>query len=442
MREKQWKAVRGSMKIERYKSYITWFYILASFWGIPVYNLGTYDSIGQRKVEVFFLIAGLTLIFYIIVSLIADMKSGDTHVRKKPSFSKTDTAMIIFLCSAAISFAMSEYKEEAAYGIPGFGMGGLSIAVMVLSYFLISRCFVEKEWLYHLIAASAVFPTLLACINRMGYDPLGLYDPGEDPISNLYVSTFGNYSWFSQYLIMIIPLVLYILFTTESIMVKSLYAVYLAVCIWALVVAGTSMAVLAVVITVLAFLLMWLYDRKDRSAGSDKRVKNMATALIVVLYLAYFAFIFFCSRDDFGNGRGYFWGISADLFKELPFIGQIIGVGPDCYMCAVNEYIAVHGEEAARFTEMTQGLALTSSHSEYFDYLINMGIFGCLSYLVVIVFAVRRFLEDGIGNRAKEIAMLCSMAYLIYATANFSTVMSTPYFFICLGILGCKAPGD
>ena len=89
------------------------------------------------------------------------------------------------------------------------------------------------------------------------------------------------------------------------------------------------------------------------------------------------------------------------------------------------------GEFNARFN----GLALTSAHSEYLDYLVCTGIMGLMAYLYVIFRVIERFLQTGLGKKDREIAFIAVISYMIYAFANFSMVCATPMFFILMGMV-------
>ena len=433
--------------MDRAKNYIAWFYILALFFVIPVYNAGSFMGITQRKVEAFFFIAAITVIAYGITTIFYDLKVKKDD--KKPetkmkntgllaqwsNFLALDGAMLLFLVTAVISTIFSDYRKESIYGVTGFGTGLVAIFVYVASYFLISRYLKPKMELFYLIVLSSVIPVAIAIINRLGADPLGFYLEGENISTHQFVSTIGNYGWFSAFLVLIITVEIYLVVTEEKRILRIALAVYLVVCLIAIVLAGNS---LGKGLTVLAFALVALIKKFKVKAETKKSLIRLSPVLIICLCIAYGAFIIVMGNgnmDSFGNGRGYIWRLSLELYKSLPVGNKITGVGPNCFMYAWNDYMAMHPSLIAEFTEHFEDLALTSAHSEYFDYLINNGILGFLSYVAVIIMLIRNFLKQGFGCRAKEISMLCCVIYLLYMLLNFSIVCATPYFFIFMGIV-------
>ena len=141
-------------------------------------------------------------------------------------------------------------------------------------------------------------------------------------------------------------------------------------------------------------------------------------------------------RPDMANGRGHIWGLSVSLLKSLPLWRMFTGVGPNCYMYALNDYLAVHTEDATAFAERFRGLALTSAHSELFDYLINMGVFGLLTYVGFVASLIGSYLNGKIvRSTGADISFVCIISYVIYSAFNFSIICATPMFFICCALL-------
>jgi len=416
--------------MKKYKSYIALFYVLAVFFIIPIYNRGTYDNISVHKTDVFLFLCGMTLVFYVIASVIEDLQKKDTESVRKKIFSKTDISMAVFGGVILISALLSNSIKESVYGVPGFGMGALALGLMVLSFFYISRYFAYTRWVIHVIVVSSTIPTILAIINRMGFDPLIMFEGGTNPQNKLYVSTFGNYGWYSEYMSVIIPIAIYMFFMTKINTEKILYGIFLAASGLAMVFCGTTMLYFSIAVALL-FTLKRKYMPKKRLLP-----KGTIPLILCAVMVIYFAVIYFIGKNpDFANGRGFIWKLSFDLYGSLSFKDKLIGVGPNRFMYAVNDYLAQKPEIASAFKARFNDLALTSSHSEYLDYLICTGIFGLVSYLYMLFCVIERYLQVGVGKRDKEIAFVAVISYMVYSFGNFSMVCATPMFFILLGMV-------
>ncbi|MBO4913335.1 MAG: O-antigen ligase family protein [Butyrivibrio sp.] len=416
--------------MKKYKNYVALFYVLSVFFVIPIYNKGTYDNISVHKTDAYLFLCGVTLILYVITSVIEDLQKINDESLRKRTFSEVDIAMAVFGGLVLISALISKSVKESMYGVPGFGMGALAICLMILSFFFISRYYFYNNWVMHIIVASSVLPTILAIMNRMGFDPLSMFSNGGDPQNGLYVSTFGNYGWYSEYMAVIIPIAVYMVFMTKDKMERLLYGLYIVLVIFAIISCGTTMMLISALIAVMfAFKRKFLPDRKIVDV-------KFVPWIVVGVMLVYLVCVLLISRNgDLANGRGYIWKLSFDLYGSLPFDKKLIGVGPNRFMYALNEYFEAHPEAMGEFNARFNGLALTSAHSEYLDYLVCTGIMGLMAYLYVIFRVVERFLQTGLGKKDREIAFIAVISYMIYAFANFSMVCATPMFFILMGMV-------
>ena len=421
--------------VEKGKSILAWSYIMAMFFVIPLYHRGTYDSISQRKVEAFYFIGIVALALYFIISIAVDFRNNyESDKKEMTGLSTTDVAMIVFGASSVLAFAFSSYRKEALYGVPGFGMGLLTVVLMILSYFLISRNLILNDMIFHFITLSSIPSVFIAIVNRLGYDPLHLYPEGSDTKTHLYVSTFGNYSVFSEYLTFIIPVVLCMLILSKRNAIRIFYAVYLVILLWAIRLAGTGMLYLSIA-SVIVFLILNKFCSKNGRI-TDLLIRTM----LILLPVVYCIFILFGSgKDSFANDRGYIWKLSVDLYKNLSPFKKIVGVGPNCYMYAFDDYLVLHPALIDEVNERFRYLALTSAHSDYFDYLINTGLFGLISYFTMIGMVIRRFYKREHRSLATIISMACMVSYLTYTMINFSIICATPYLYIFMGIVSSES---
>lgn len=416
--------------MKKYKNYVALFYVLSVFFVIPIYNKGTYENISVHKTDAYLFLCGITLVLYVITSVIDDLQKINDKSLRKRTFSKVDVAMAIFGGVVLLSTLLSDSIKESVYGVPGFGMGALTIILMILSFFFISRYYFYNTWVVHVIVASSVLPTILAILNRLGFDPLSMFSSGNEAQNSLYVSTFGNYGWYSEYMAVIVPISVYMLFMTKDKLERILYGAHVALVLFAIISCGTTMMLVSALIAVLfAFKRKFLPDQKI----VDEKAAPWIVAGVMLVYLV--CVLFISRNGDLANGRGYIWKLSFDLYGSLPLNKKIIGVGPNRYMYALKDYIAAKPEAAAEFVSRFNGLALTSAHSEYLDYLICTGFHGLMAYLYMIFRVVERFLQTGLGKKDREIAFIAAVSYMAYSFANFSMVCATPMFFILLGMV-------
>ena len=120
--------------------------------------------------------------------------------------SLTDKLVLLYTLSLVLSSVVSSYKDELLWGYQGWNMGLASQFLFVCLYFILSRFFDTADLRFFtfaaMIASSGVF--LIAILQRLGADVFHLY---TDSINRLlYLSTIGQASWFSSYMILFVSL--------------------------------------------------------------------------------------------------------------------------------------------------------------------------------------------------------------------------------------------
>ena len=149
--------------------------------------------------------------------------------------------------------------------------------------------------------------------------------------------------------------------------------------------------------------------------------------------------IFFCrdwflshTNNDLGltSGRTYIWDYVMDGYKEFPILNKIFGLGQE----TMREYCLTHNvqEYYAKFKSI-----LDAAHCEYLHYLFTLGIFGAVSYFIMLIsFLVSAF------KWAKKNPMLYGMLgfVAVYATQAIVSIAEpavTPFLFLMISI-GCS----
>ena len=162
--------------------------------------------------------------------------------------------------------------------------------------------------------------------------------------------------------------------------------------------------------------------------------------------------------ESFGNGRGFIWGIFAADFKSLPIWRKVIGAGPDCFFTCSMSIPGIKDLLTARYGD----LLLTNAHNVIMTDLINTGILGALCELALYGAFMHRCLKgrsacaesrrskgadsssfaqaaNGDGDGALYTAgILCLLSYAAYHMLSFEQVLSVPFLYLLMGIIGRK----
>lgn len=198
---------------------LTLFYLAVVVLALPFYydRKTGYGTIGTTK-SVFFRTWGfrlapyMTVLFliYLLAALVCKMreKKGQKGVwvslpRKiRSSLTLTDRFAIGYALVLCASYCLTDYRETALLGAPGWYMGLLPNLVLLGSYFAISRLLTKrlcKGLLCALLAASFVV-FLLGILNRYRINPLHFEYAGRT-----YISTIGNINWYCGYWAVLFP---------------------------------------------------------------------------------------------------------------------------------------------------------------------------------------------------------------------------------------------
>lgn len=138
----------------------------------------------------------------------------------------------------------------------------------------------------------------------------------------------------------------------------------------------------------------------------------------------------FLFDGSWGSRRGSTWRDGLLIYQTLSLRERLFGVGQDCF--SIYGYSVP--ELAARFTEEWPSSRLTNAHNECITFLVDLGVFGMLSFIGIIFSSFKRLVE-----KAKE-APVCYMfaasllSYFFHNQFSFSQVMNIPYIFLMLGL--------
>ncbi len=134
--------------------------------------------------------------------------------------------------------------------------------------------------------------------------------------------------------------------------------------------------------------------------------------------------------DLWGNGRGFAWKYTFDMWKEMSLLQKCFGVGPDGYSFFAKSIPAL----LEKMVGFWGNLVLTNAHNEYLTKLVDIGIFGLVSYLWMLISAVFLFIKDRKENKLLPAFALCVAAYAVHNLFCYEQICCTPFFYILMGM--------
>lgn len=188
----------------------------------------------------------------------------------------------------------------------------------------------------------------------------------------------------------------------------------------------------------------YLLSKKLGDKQSPKFIKIIAIILVIVCFLSvllpfiYFSFIdtstdlgsmskYLRLDDKWGTHRGYAWIRSVILFKNNGIKNALIGCGPDTFGQIMKENYRQDMLDR-------HGSVFDSAHNEYLNYLVTVGILGLAAYISVIASILIRGVKRCKNSEHLLIIIFVIISYCAQATFNLAQPITTPFFFLFLGM--------
>ena len=208
-------------------------YLCVFFLAMPLFYHNKYYDIGDFKYSMFMYITVSFLTFAFImlaVYLLTLFKEKKINLPSIKAFihslSLIDWFVIAYAAASILSFLLSPNRtgdfpvfylfggsaEHPVVNLPwegynGWNMGLRSQLMFVAVYFFVSRLFM-KSWrmdLLSIMLSSAFIVFLLGILHRFHIDPLGLYEDLQEYHMLKFLSTLGQSSWYSSFMVVILP---------------------------------------------------------------------------------------------------------------------------------------------------------------------------------------------------------------------------------------------
>ncbi|MBR5376258.1 MAG: O-antigen ligase family protein [Lachnospiraceae bacterium] len=222
---------------------ITAVYVFFMFAIYPLYYENKYYNMGEAKWHFFkwvtlvaMILLGIVFIWY-QVQLYSEKKIAAYWDLKKTSI--TDRFVLAYGLLAILSFLFSPYKDYTLIGYDGWYMGLIAQLAFCLLYYFASRFWRWDEICIIIYLSVSTIVFLLCILNRFYNrdfsitaitDPLQMYlDLDESYIIN-FISTLGQATWFSSYMVLVYPIGVFAFWYYDKKVVRILSGLYTLVC--------------------------------------------------------------------------------------------------------------------------------------------------------------------------------------------------------------------
>ena len=390
-----------------------------------------YTAITEAKLPVFFILCGA----YIVGMAVLIVVSGDYR-----KLSAVQWLIVGYLLVSILSAVCSPHSDKAWIGATRYE-GAITIAVYCLVFLLVSQYGKAEKWMLLPLGIATGAMCILCIVQLYGGNPFGLYPEGMNYFgagrlySGKYLGTIGNADLLAAFFCVAIPLMWVSFLRLDG---KTRYALLLPLLLSLFVL--FKMDVTAGILGVFGGGVLSL----PVVFPSGKSKRKVLAWLLLALIIFSLAFLFLADigngtlhelhemmhgnvSDKFGTSRVYIWKNVLRLVPDRLFLGA----GPDTMSFADIE----------PFTRYDAGLNKTfvaridTAHNEYLNVLYHQGIFALALYLAALITAAVKWIENSEKNTACAILGAAVLCYCMQAFFGISMFLSSPYFWICFGLL-------
>jgi len=147
----------------------------------------------------------------------------------KKNVTITDKFVLFYLVACLISTVLSPDKETVIWGYDGWYMGMIAQFAFCALYFFVSRFWRWDDIMIAFYLLSSTIVNLLGVLNRFHIDPLNMYDGLDEYYLTLFLSTLGQSTWYSSYVMIFFPIGVFMYWYAEKKWVRKLTFAYMVI---------------------------------------------------------------------------------------------------------------------------------------------------------------------------------------------------------------------
>lgn len=386
-----------------------------------------YSDIEKTKAYFFFITTGLWLLSLILILSIEIFKKKGHNIK----FNLSYAFILLFLVISFISALFSSYKPETFLFI-GRYEGFITTLLYVLIFLGISLFTKPKRIFMWGMGISLSLCLIVSVIQLLNINIFGLFPGNYNYYNKSFLGTIGNVDLFSAYLCLVVPILFIYSLKTENkkdhfLLFPSLIAL---IFIYLIYVRSSIIAFIGTILFTIPVLI-----------NNSKKAKIVFICILGLISIGLVRIYFYDStknmtlyqvseimhgnmEDRFGNGRGLIWKKGFKIFLEHP----LLGTGPG----TTSKVINIYKNKPNPMIKIQK--YVDNAHNAYLGYLINIGIFGTLSYILFLLSCLITWINKRKNNY--YLALGCGvLCYIIQDFFNLNTIITAPMLFIVLGLL-------
>lgn len=476
-------------KYKRVQVFVVSLYLNLISFGLPLIVNNGYYNITETK-SVYFLSLSLFLILTTTMNFFI-------KIRKKKglnlNFISLDIPVLLFSLINFLSAMFSEYQSDVWFGENSRYQGAAMILLYVLVYFVVSRNYSSSQSFLLCLLFSFSIVSLLGVLNCFNVDTFCFYSSLSQGYKKTYISTIGNINFYSSYMCLIFPVVVYGYCQTKKRLSRAIYTVVLIIGSFGIMVTSSESFVIgfSTAMIVIPFLLnekeklkkffgaiiliilstqiyLFIYKMAEKKNIKLSQLLDLLTSPIVLIvsvfliiifllllhkkldwykrtYL-FFTVIFFISLiTSFVLSNTIGLGILDKVFKITEDWGTYRGGIWKQLLTIFSEFdlkekfFGIGPEALYNITEPLEihgNLKLDQAHNEYLQYLMTTGILGLLSYISLIITILVSVVKKLKHNTLALALIIGLISYWVQAIVNIAQPITTPIMYIFVACIG------
>jgi len=339
---------------------------------------------------------------------------------------------LFFSIDPKISVIGSGYRHD----------GFLALIAYSFAYLIARNAKHIEKHLFPLVSVTSVIVAIYGLLQFYRLDPVPIELYRFEWIGVAF-STMGNPNFLGSYLVLSIPMPIYLYFYKG----KKIGLIAYAILFLALLATGTRGAWIGAFIALIAFLVLHHFRSGFSKSDWKKVLIVFLTSIgmilifmltsgteIMVRFLSIFIDLSRILKEEEtaylgGSNRVYIWGKVIELIRMRPFFG----FGLDTMYLAMEMYF--RGQITADYGEY---LNFDKAHNEYLNIAVSSGVLSLLAYFGFLFFALKKGLKQMKNHEAYVPLLAAIIGYLVQALFNIQVVMVYYLFFAYLGIVTSK----
>lgn len=414
--------------------------ILAILILIPLFfNTFTYITFESGKIVLFrILTEALVLAFFAKIFLSSEIKT----VKNGGYFY---FSLVFLFLAQAVSTFFSDHFSVSFWGSYWRGMGFFTqLHLFAFAFIVFNELPGSKAGMKKIFCSIAVSSSVVSLYGIAQLNGFDLFKWQETGILNRASSSLGQPNFMASFLLLSIPLSVYLYRESRSKLEKYLWLAFIFIGTWSLVLTFSRAAWIGAIVSAAVWFILFLYGKNRKLF-----ILSLSAALLIIgafLFLSFNRPVAIKSDDTLTLGqrvaslanayqgssmiRIYYYQAAAEIIRSAPLIGH----GPDSQPLYFYKYYqpdyAVY-EMINRYPDR--------SHNEFLDILITTGFLGLSAWLCLFYFVLRKAREY-ISGKVKEkflvkLIIFSLSSFMISIMFGFFNITTAVYFWFLVALL-------